>query len=209
MGSVLLTVFLIVYGLNLSFIAARKRYGYFITKLLLTPALYLFYLSRNEKHDLVVFLALFFSFFGDLFMEFSEKESFFIAGLTSFLIAHLFYIICFARQIKLEVWWPFLFIIPYAALAVSVYRVLNLQNKKIKTAVAIYCAIIFIMSFSAMLRGQSVSTAKFLLAFAGSLLFIASDTMIAYNTFNKKFKYAGFLIMATYGLAQLLIIAGI
>jgi uncharacterized membrane protein YhhN len=44
--------------------------------------------------------------------------------------------------------------------------------------------------------------------FAGSLCFMVSDSMLAYDTFRKKIKYGSFLIMLTYILAQLFITLG-
>ncbi|NLM09404.1 MAG: lysoplasmalogenase [Clostridiaceae bacterium] len=210
MDAIIFAAFLVAYGLNLFFTARKSNYGSIITKLLLTPMLYLFYLFRNDTPELIVFFALLFCFFGDLFMEFSEKESFFILGLTSFLVGHIFYIICFSHQIINPVsWWLFLFLLVYAGYGLSFYRILNLQGNKLRVPVVLYCGVIFLMSFLAILRVQSVSTVRFLLTFSGSLLFIASDSILAYNKFNKKVKHAGILIMSTYGMAQLLIISGL
>ncbi|MEJ0102592.1 MAG: lysoplasmalogenase family protein [Bacteroidota bacterium] len=43
---------------------------------------------------------------------------------------------------------------------------------------------------------------------AGALLFVLSDTVLAVNKFYYPFMEAGIIIMATYGVAQLLIVQG-
>lgn len=210
MDTVLLFAFFIVYGLNLFFLVKNIKHGFFITKLLLTPTLFLFYLYKNETTMPIVFFALLFCFFGDLFMEFSERKICFLAGLSSFLMGHIFYIICFYQQInKAAPWWLFLFLFAYIGYGIYFYRALNIKDKNLRVAVVFYCVVIFMMSFLAMLRVQSVSSISFLLVFSGSLFFIASDSILAYNMFSKKIKHAGIWIMSTYGIAQLLIIAGL
>ena len=42
----------------------------------------------------------------------------------------------------------------------------------------------------------------------GALLFILSDSILAINKFYQPFELAGFLIMVTYGFAQLFIVQG-
>ena len=42
----------------------------------------------------------------------------------------------------------------------------------------------------------------------GAILFVASDTLLAFNKFYATFNYSGILIMLTYGLAQLFIAHG-
>lgn len=211
MDIIMLIVFLVVYGLNLYFIATENKYGYFITKLLLTPTLYHFYVSKNDNPMLTVFFALLFSFFGDLFMEFSKEEAFFTAGLGSFLIGHIFYILSFYSQInKFAVpRYLLIFLLAYIGYGIYIYRILNVQDRKLSIPVILYCGAILLMSFLALLRMKSVSTVSFILTYIGSLLFIASDSILAYNKFNKKVRHSGLWIMSTYGFAQLLIVAGL
>jgi uncharacterized membrane protein YhhN len=42
----------------------------------------------------------------------------------------------------------------------------------------------------------------------GAILFVTSDSLLAFNKFFSSFNYAGIIIMLTYGLAQLLITVG-
>lgn len=206
---VLLIAFLMNYILNLLFIK-KNKYGFLFTKLLLTTLLALFYYFHNDSTNMVVFIALLFCFFGDLFLEFSQKESCFISGVASFLMGHIFYIICFVQQASNGLpWWVFLILFLYVAYGFNFYMGLKVEDKRLKAALGVYSGVILLMSFSALLRINSVITSKFVLTFIGSLLFVASDSVLAHNMFNKKVKHADLWIMSTYGLAQLLIIMGI
>ena len=71
-----------------------------ITKPLLVPllAIYLLLQTNSAKSSLKVwvFLALFFSWVGDLMLLFEDRgRNFFLLGLSSFLIAQVFYIVFF------------------------------------------------------------------------------------------------------------------
>ena len=50
---------------------------------------------------------------------------------------------------------------------------------------------------------------SFKLVFIGSLLFLLSDSMLAFNKFHSEIPLAGFLIMLTYIAAQYLIMRGL
>ncbi len=58
-------------------------------------------------------------------------------------------------------------------------------------------------------RSGRVGAMSFKLVFVGSLLFLLSDTMIAFNKFHSDIPMAGFLIMITYIAAQYLIMRGL
>jgi len=58
-------------------------------------------------------------------------------------------------------------------------------------------------------RSGRVADISFKLVFVGSLLFLLSDSMIAFNKFHSDIPLAGFLIMITYIAAQYLIMRGL
>ncbi len=66
-----------------------------------------------------------------------------------------------------------------------------------------------LMSMMALKRSGRVGDSSFKLVFAGSLLFLLSDSMIAFNKFHSDIPMAGFLIMLTYIAAQYLIMRGL
>ena len=79
----------------------------------------------------------------------------------------------------------------------------------LKPAVLIYVLAILSMSSMALNRLGNGHPISFTLVFAGSLLFVASDTMIAINRFLVSIPFEGLLIMSTYIGAQYLIMRGL
>lgn len=204
-----LIAYFVNYGLNIIFNIKKLKTGSFITKLLLTTILLLIYLTACEDLKIPVILALVFCFLGDLFLEFPK---YFIPGLSAFLVGHVFYAVKFLSDItvisKLP-WWMFLFTIVYIAYGITLNSRLSIPDLKKKTAVYIYTVIILIASFLSLLRFNSVSVYSFWIVLIGTLLFIFSDSILAFNRFKKRSPYGSVCLMAAYGAAQLLIVLGI
>ena len=212
MEKIILAVFLVALLLNLYFGEKKNPPGSFTTKLLLMPLLLFFYLVKKGEPGILVVLALIFGFFGDLFLEWSGRKIFFLAGVLSFLAGHLFYASAFLQSIalfRLVPWWFYLLLLPYAVFGVWLYLSLasgSMQNRK---AVGAYCFVILSTSFLALSRVWNVTGLAFWLPFAGSLLFIASDSLLAWNMFKVKIRHGSLFVMASYGLAQMLLAIGL
>ena len=157
-----------------------------------------------------VLLALFFSWVGDILLLFvADDASFFLAGLSAFLIAHIFYIFFFhvlrvRENIKGNVLLLVLVFIYYAILM----TVLSPGLGSMKLPVRIYGVFICFMLMLAMHMLYSKHRKAGLKMVAGALLFVLSDTVLAINKFYYSFMEADILIMITYGVAQLLIVQG-
>ncbi len=202
-------VYIINYSLNIFFTCKEHRAGSFVTKALLTPILLVIYLEGNRTPEIIVICALFFCFLGDVLLEFS---GFFLAGLSAFLAGHVSYIIRFIKDIPRFAaipGWMYIFVVIYALFGFIFYTKLSLQDKKIKAAVSAYCGIILLASFFSLLRWGNVSEYSFFMVFAGTLMFIISDSILAHNRFVNRTRAGGVWVMATYGAAQLLIIMGL
>jgi uncharacterized membrane protein YhhN len=102
-------------------------------------------------------------------------------------------------------------LLPLLPIAVYYFLLITLLQPtlgKMQKPVAIYGIIISIMlSFAIDLWRMKDRTISFYVIL-GALLFITSDSLLAINKFYKSFEYAGIAIMATYGIAQLLITLG-
>ena len=154
--------------------------------------------------------ALLFSLAGDVLLMFEEKDSiFFLLGLSSFLLAHIFYIVFFHQvrlkeKIKSNPWLLVAVVIYYAALV----TLLTPSLADMKIPVLIYGIVISFMFMLAMhmLFIKNKSAGKWMMI--GALLFVISDSLLAINKFYQSFEGAGILIMLTYGLAQLFIVEG-
>ncbi|REE68120.1 putative membrane protein YhhN [Paenibacillus taihuensis] len=167
--------------------------------LILTYAWLLAPTSRQSKHWLLL-LGLFFSMCGDGLMKW------FVAGLSAFLIGHLFYIASFTRELRFS--WPrAATLLPIALYAGYMgYRLVNaLQDSGdngLLAPVLVYITVISLMAWTAILTGNRF-------AIIGSLLFLASDSILSWNMFVSDISYSGVWIMTTYYVAQFFIASSI
>ena len=160
-------------------------------------------------------IAFFASWVGDLFMMSSDEFLFFVLGIASFLTAQVVYVFLFLRTINLSGKKSFLkkkpvWLIIYIVYGMIIYMLLfpHLEGV-LKPAVLVYMLAILSMSSMALNRFGNGHPISFTLVFAGSLVFIVSDSMIAINRFLVAIPYDGLLIMITYIAAQYLIMRGL
>lgn len=176
----------------------------------LMPLLIALYLVSVPQPNPYVILALFGGFLGDTFLL--GTGICFICGLLSFLVGHVFYITAFLRPLDAAQIIPalFLLVLPYLLYGILACRLLFPSiPKPMKPAVILYMVALLGMSFSALLRCTAVSGLRFWLTFLGSLFFVVSDTILAFQVFRKTSgKNSSVVVMATYLLAQLMITTG-
>ncbi len=184
-----------------------------LAKPLLMPALILILLSQVKQRTGLFWLlvvSLIFSCAGDSFLMFSGAN-FFIAGLASFLVAHLFYIALFSQAADSKpgpITQNPLKALPFVLYGLCLIFVLWSGLADMKIPVIFYALSILGMALTAYNRKGRVSTLSYQLVFAGALLFLISDSMIAINKFKQPIPLADIWIMVTYGLAQYLIVRG-
>ena len=153
------------------------------------------------RFDLLLLAGLTCSLIGDSFLM---LPGFFIPGLASFLVAHLFYIAMFKQGVP---WLP-----STRALLVTLgtggamygflYGSLNAQ---LRIAVAAYVIVIAVMAAQAIGRGAWLRDKASGAAAVGACFFMLSDALLATNKFAVQFPMAQFLVLATYYVAQILI----
>jgi uncharacterized membrane protein YhhN len=144
---------------------------------------------------ILIGVGLLFSGCGDILLHI-DGEAYFVYGLGSFLMAHLFYIAALIRQPALiRARRPVLLAIVVYGVMMGVLLFPHLGDMLIP--VAAYLFIILVMGVSA-----ALGTANHTLVIAGALLFILSDSLIAINRFLTPVPLSDYLIMITYYLAQ-------
>jgi uncharacterized membrane protein YhhN len=192
----------------------QNRWGIYIFKPLLMPALMLYFFQavplKNASLTKILMASLSFSFLGDVFLMLPFDG--FVLGLVSFLIAHTLYIIAFWKENEgfRETSWTtiltrlMLLLFPAALLFAEMQKNLG----ELMYPVIIYILVIETMGLTAWLRREYQSLNAYFLTFMGALLFIISDSIIAFNKFIQPFNYANLTIMMTYILGQFLIIEG-
>lgn len=184
------------------------KLGVRITKPLLMPILIFIYLNSAKDINYFVVLALIFGFFGDVFLMLNSKL--FFIGAVSFLVGHLFYIAAFLQGIhyKSNSFAIFILAMPYVFYGLYLYKELFAYIKNMKIVAIAYIFIELFMSFSCLQRVFVMENFSFVVSLIGSILFIISDTILAYNNFKAKIKDAGLYIMLTYIIGQFLIVLG-
>lgn len=168
-----------------------------LTMLLIISIALLNISAPPDFYQKMIVAGLILSTVGDVFLI--EQDRFFIHGLISFLLGHFCYVAAFWTAPNLP---SGIFYLLYVA---SFLIVLWKNLGKLKIPVIVYAATIALMSWLAFSLYLKSTDAKFLFAFLGSLVFVVSDSLLAYNKFKKPFALAHPLILGTYFLAQWLI----
>ena len=159
----------------------------------------------------LMLMALFFSWLGDAFLMYDGISShYFVAGLLSFLLAHVVYAILFFRKRNIPFSRAFWLVLGLLVLYGSfLFFQIQAGLGALKIPVIFYVAVILFMALAAFGRKGKVRQYSFNLVFWGALFFIASDSILAINKFLIVVPYSHLLIMGTYATAQYLITQGV
>ena len=192
------------------------QYG---SKLVLLPLLMLFFyvqpfFATAAKSKYLILFGLFGSFLGDAFLL---SEAYFIPGMIAFMTTHIFNILFFhplkpkmgASKVKLYV-----AIVLLAIFCAFVYLFLKDAMGALIYPILVYMLLIStsaIYTVRASLNSKATMIAD-LFWTPGMLFFIASDAVLAFNKFywstQSPIDNIGLVTMATYGVAQLLLVKG-
>lgn len=205
-------LFAIVSLLEIVFVTTDNQTLRYFTKPLIIPLLAAIYISYQHPRKPIfkdhILLGLFFSWAGDVLLQ---APNLFIPGLLSFLTAHIFYIIYFAKTKSDQT--SFFKLRPIMLIAVMAYLVefiyiLWPTLGPMRIPVLIYGITISTMLSAALWQYQKLENKTALYFIIGATLFVTSDSLLALNMFKEHFSMAGILIMSTYILAQLFIVLG-
>ncbi|MGC6421951.1 MAG: lysoplasmalogenase [Flavobacteriaceae bacterium] len=195
-----LAPFLLLSSIHLISIITNQESLRILTKPLLLPALFLFYVVQNPKPDRGVLIALLFSFLGDVFLL-GEGALFFLIGLGNFLVTQLLYTLKMGERIIKRrgtlIWAS----IPFLIYAAMLFYWVVPRLKLLAPAVVIYAIVISSFGVMCVTYWMQKRRNRFLIL-TGALLFIVSDSMIALNQFYFDFNFFGPWVMGTYLLAQ-------
>jgi uncharacterized membrane protein YhhN len=146
-------------------------------------------------------VALVFSLLGDIFLMLPRDA--FVAGLASFLLAHVAYIVGFTRTGD----GSWLGAIPVAVIVAFlgtrlVRGIRGRGHSELVVPVVAYVLTIFVMVASAIASGNTVGI-------VGALLFMVSDAFIGEDRFVKHRSWQPLTIIVTYHLAQALLVVSL
>jgi uncharacterized membrane protein YhhN len=181
-----------------------KRNAYLFKPLTMILIILIAWRTKNavsEFYRYAIIIGLVCSLVGDIFLMLPGDR--FIAGLISFLLAHLCYIAAFVFE---GAHTPgLLYGIPFLVYGGVMLRVLLPGLGSMKAPVIVYMLVIILMAWQAFNRWMTTGQEGSALAFTGALLFVVSDSILAVNRFKRAFPSAQLYIMSTYFMAQWLI----
>ena len=146
------------------------------------------------------------SLVGDVFLM---VEGYFIPGLVSFLVAHLFYVALFKQG---QQWFPHRgALVGTLGVGVAMYAFLWAGGlpAALRAPVAAYVLVIALMAAQAIGRATVLRDASSLLVAIGAGFFMLSDSLLATHRFVSPLPLSQVWVLATYYAAQALIVAGI
>lgn len=179
------------------------EWGLTLTTKLLPMFVLIYLVGKNfgnlEKGHRLFLFGLLFSTLGDAIL--SEPFTLFIAGLISFLIAHLFYIFAFSRSSSLYL----IRSIPFYLLgSVLGYFLFPLIAPEMKIPVFIYGLALTTMGWR--IASRNTDSKSLWIGISGAILFIISDSIIGFSQLGKiEIPNSTVLIMITYYSAQYLL----
>lgn len=202
----------------------KNALGIWLTKPLLMPILAYWYYQNTKaasSFDKIILVSLFFSWWGDNFLMpgIFKTDINFLLGLGSFLIAHVLYIVAFVKipikskgVLLKKPWLVFPFVLFLFGMISFLFNQKHPAFAPMSIPVVVYASVIMLMVLTALNRYQKVNHPSFKWVFLGAVLFMISDSFIAFQNFSYIFEnkpiVARFVIMPFYALGQYLIAKG-
>lgn len=156
----------------------------------------------GNSYRLLICVGLALSAVGDVMLAWPRDR--FVAGLASFLLAHVAYSAAFVMRSGFAA-------TPWVVIAVALWGVLMLAllwpgvGKSLRPAVVLYVAVILFMLWQAAEVWLAIGDRSSALALVCAIFFCLSDSTLALNKFRRPFAAATVVVMTTYYLAQWLI----
>lgn len=206
----LLIPFTIFAGLSMYAGETKKARMHFIMKpipMFVNIVIAIVALSRPELSTVyarLVLVGLILSVIGDMCLA-ANKNSFFVAGVFSFLLAHVAYSIAFTMQMPFAVaQLPILALLAIPAIGVFVYLLPNL--KTMAAPIILYILVITFMLWRAISWGVfgDMSALRSALIIIGASAFYVSDFFVAQGQFKTPWKFSVVYCLVLYYGAQYL-----
>lgn len=154
-----------------------------------------------------------FSAMGDSFLMQNDSLLFFVLGLGSFAIAHVFFTIAFFKNSSFnkKLFWRLSFPLAVCLIGYDVFIYIYLTNQDgfpedKRIPVIAYMIVISAMTFAASMRDKT-SLKSYIVGLVGACVFVASDSVLSNSIFVPGFscKLVSLIIMITYYSAEYLI----
>lgn len=157
-----------------------------------------------SRFDTLLVAALAASLAGDVFLML--PGIYFIPGLASFLVAHLFYLALYRRGVP---WFPSQrALLATLGVGAAMYAWVwgGLGDPVLKVAVAAYVSVIALMVAQAIGRATVQRDAASVAVAIGACVFMLSDSLIAINRFVQPVPMVSLAVLTTYYVAQFMMV---
>jgi uncharacterized membrane protein YhhN len=188
-----------------------KRKWIFYAKPFIMPVLVAYYLLNTQPAHPIIIIAMLCAFLGDFFLMWYEKRTYFLSGLLSFFVMQILYI-AFINNNQLA---GSILSVPniimacmYLLLGTIIFSLLVKHLSNLMIPVIFYILLLLSVSYFCFLNVMEHKTEIAFVQYAGSLLFLISDTLLAFDSFRKPIRFGGIYIMISYIVAQLFLLAG-
>ncbi len=158
----------------------------------------------TTRFDAILMAALAASLAGDVFLML--PGGYFIPGLASFLVAHLFYIALFHQGVP---WFPSRrALVATLGVGGAMYGWVwaGLTDPVLQVAVAAYVSVISLMVAQAIGRAAVQRDSRSAAVALGACVFMLSDSLIAINRFVQPLPLVSLWVLSSYYLAQVLMV---
>ncbi len=149
--------------------------------------------KSRKKYGYLVTIGLVFCLVGDVFLMLPGKT--FIKGLFSFLIAHLFFIAAFLTEGFYITWYVLLIL---GLTGTIIFTILLSSLNGLLWPVLFYLSVILFMAWQAIEQRVHIPAKNKTFAAIGSILFLTSDSFLAFNKFHVSLPLSHLLILSTY-----------
>lgn len=179
------------------------------SKPILIPLIMWFYwasVGSSSRFARLFLTALFFSWLGDLFLLFEDRNNlFFIFGLSAFLTAHILYIRYFTQTRSNSPSFfkkrPVMFL-AVVAYVVELLFILWPKLGALRIPVMVYALVIGTMLTLALWQYGKLENGTAIRFIIGAFLFVLSDSALALNRFYQPYPLGGAFVMISYVAAQ-------
>lgn len=162
------------------------------------------------KVFIALLMAVVMSWLGDVFLLFDhDYPVFFMLGLGSFLLAHIFYAVMIIPGFRLKPGYIILFILAVGVYAYLLTGLLSPQLGDLKIPVYAYAAVLCGLLMLALGNMLAFKWPHYTLLISGAAFFVASDSILAFQKFIAPLPLGGILVMSTYLAAQGLLVTAL
>jgi uncharacterized membrane protein YhhN len=142
--------------------------------------------------------ALVFSLIGDVLLMLPSDA--FLPGVAAFACAHVAYVAAFSAPLRARLAWLAVVLLVGAPATARLLRAA--PGRGLRVALAAYGLLLALMAASALASGSARAA-------VGGVLFLVSDTLLAWNRFVRRPDFGHTAVMVTYHLAQLALVASL